>query len=267
MTKTTHQTLFIGGGNMGRAILRGYKTDGGDMTGISIIDPFMNEEDGAELGIDKLYRAYDEIPGDLKFATIVLATKPQVFEEASRPVADVLSEDALIISIMAGVTSARITQNIGRDVPVVRCMPNMAAAVQKSVNVAYATDDASKGKFDALFSGSGPVCWVDNEDDIHATTAVSGSGPAYFFAFVEAMGQAGEVAGLDPQFSLDLAIDTMIGAAELLKQDRAPTKLRESVTSKGGTTAAALDQFALHNNLNAIVMDAVMAAQSRSKEL
>ncbi len=267
MTKTTHQTLFIGGGNMGRAILRGYKTDGGDMTGISIIDPFMNEEDGAELGIGRLYRAYDEIPGDLKFATIVLATKPQVFEEASRPVANVLSEDALIISIMAGVTSDRITQNIGRQVPVVRCMPNMAASVQKSVNVAFATDPSSRGKFESLFAGSGPVRWVDKEDDIHATTAVSGSGPAYFFAFTEAMGKAGRQAGLEPRFALDLAIDTLIGAAELLKQNRAPSQLRESVTSKGGTTAAALEQFALHNSLDAIVMDAVMAAQSRSKEL
>ena len=267
MTDTANQTLFIGGGNMGRAILRGYKTNGGDMSGISIIDPFMEVQDAKDLGVATLYRAYGDIPGDLKFSTVVLATKPQVFEEASRPVANVLSEDALVVSIMAGVTSARITQNIGRHVPVVRCMPNMAAAVQKSVNVAFATDEAGKGTFEALFSGSGPVRWVGNEDDIHATTAISGSGPAYFFAFVEALGQAGEVAGLDPHFSLDLAIDTMIGAAELLKQDRSPSKLRESVTSKGGTTAAALDQFALHNNLNASVMDAVMAAQSRSKEL
>ncbi|WP_298921021.1 pyrroline-5-carboxylate reductase [uncultured Roseobacter sp.] len=267
MTKTANQTLLIGGGNMGRAILWGYKTNGGEMSNISIIDPFMDAQDATDLGIGALYRAYDDIPGDLKFATCVLATKPQVFEDASRPVSNVLSDDALIVSIMAGVTSARIIQTIGRPVPVVRCMPNMAASVQKSVNVAFATDASRKDQFEALFSGSGPVSWVDDEDDIHATTAVSGSGPAYFFAFVEAMGKAGELAGLDRQFAQDLAIDTLIGAAELLKQDRAPAKLRESVTSKGGTTAAALEQFAMHNNLNAIVMDAVMAAQSRSKEL
>ncbi|WP_298855863.1 pyrroline-5-carboxylate reductase [uncultured Ruegeria sp.] len=267
MTKTVDKTLFIGGGNMGRAILRGYKTDGGDMSKISIIDPFMDAQDASELGIGALHRAYDDIPSDLKFATIVLATKPQVFEDASRPVANVLSEDALVISIMAGVTSARIIQNIGRQVPVVRCMPNMAAAVQKSVNVAFATDASRKDQFEALFAGSGPVSWVEDEDHIHATTAVSGSGPAYFFAFVEAMGKAGEHAGLDPQFALDLATDTLIGAAELLKQDRMPSKLRESVTSKGGTTAAALEQFALNNNLNAIVLEAVKAAQSRSKAL
>ncbi len=267
MAMKTNQTLFIGGGNMGRAILWGYKADGGDMSLVSIIDPFMAEQDATALGIRTLYRTYDEIPDDLKFATVVLATKPQVFEDASRPVADVLSNDALIISIMAGVTCARIVQTIGRLVPVVRCMPNMAASVQKSVNVAFATEVASKEKFEALFTGSGPVSWVESEDHIHATTAVSGSGPAYFFAFVEAMGKAGEQSGLDSQFAMDLAIDTLIGAAELLKQNRTPSKLRESVTSKSGTTAAALEQFAMHNNLDAIVMDAVMAAHNRSKEL
>lgn len=267
MAKTKPQTLCVGGGNMGRAILKGYKTAGGDMSDISIIDPFMDARDAADLDIGTLYRTYDDIPADLKFSTVVLATKPQVFEEASRPVADVLGDDALVISIMAGVTSARIIQTIGKTVPVVRCMPNMAAEVQKSVNVAFTTEASSKGKLEALFAGSGPVSWVEDEDDIHATTAVSGSGPAYFFAFVEALGKAGEHAGLDARFALDLAVDTLIGAAELLKQDRAPSRLRESVTSKGGTTAAALEQFALHNNLDAIVLDAVLAAQSRSKEL
>ena len=237
------------------------------MSEIAILDPFMNETDATDLGISTVYRDHLDIPEGMKFATIVLATKPQVFEEASRPVADILDQNALIISIMAGVSSARIIRTIGQDFAVVRCMPNMAAAVQRSVNVAFATDASTRSRFEALFAGSGPVSWVDDEDDIHATTAVSGSGPAYFFAFTEAMALAGEQAGLDPQFSLDLAIDTLIGAAELLKHDRAPSCLRESVTSKGGTTAAALEQFALHNNLNAIVMDAVLAAQFRSKEL
>jgi len=266
MTKTALHTLFLGGGNMGRAILKGYKTGGGDMSEIAILDPFMDRADATDLGISTVYRDYAEIPDRVKFATIVLATKPQVFEEASRPIANVLDQNALVISIMAGVGSSRIIQTIGKDVAVVRCMPNMAAAVQRSVNVAFATDASTKNRFEALFAGSGPVRWVEDEDDIHATTAVSGSGPAYFFAFTEAMALAGEQVGLDQQFSLELAIDTLIGAAELLKHDRAPSRLRESVTSKGGTTAAALEQFALHNNLNAIVMDAVMAAQSRSKE-
>ncbi len=266
MTKTALHTLFLGGGNMGRAILKGYKTGGGDMSEIAILDPYMNEADATDLGIGTVYRDHSDIPEGTKFATIVLATKPQVFEEASRPVASILDQNALIISIMAGVSSARIIQTIGKDIAVVRCMPNMAAAIQRSVNVAFATNASTKSRFEALFAGSGPVCWVEGEDDIHATTAVSGSGPAYFFAFTEALALAGEQAGLDPQFSLELAIDTLIGAAELLKLDRAPSRLRESVTSKGGTTAAALEQFALHNNLNAIVMDAVIAAQARSKE-
>lgn len=267
MTISKDQTLFIGGGNMARAILKGHESDGGDMAAISIIDPFMSNDDAADLGIGRLYRTYGEVPEDLKFATAVLATKPQAFEEASRPVANVFGEGALVISIMAGVSSTRIIQTIGRDIPVVRCMPNMAAAVQKSVNVAYASSPSSKGRFEALFKGSGPVRWVGREDDIHATTAVSGSGPAYFFAFVEALGQAGVAAGLDSDFALNLAMDTLIGTAELLKSDRAPARLRKSVTSKGGTTEAALEAFTTRNNLNDIVMGAVLAAQSRSKEL
>lgn len=267
MVKTAHQTLFIGGGNMGRANLKGYKTGGGDMSEIAIIDPFMDKADANDLGICTVYRDYAEIPDHMTFATVVLATKPQVFEEASRPVADVLDQNALVISIMAGVSSSRIVRTIGKDVAVVRCMPNMAAAVQSSVNVAFATDAATRPRFEALFAGSGPVRWIENENDIHATTAVSGSGPAYFFAFTEAMAMAGEEAGLDRQFALELAIDTLIGAAELLKHDREPSRLRESVTSKGGTTAAALEQFALHNDLNATVMKAVTAAHARSQKL
>ena len=252
---------------MGGAILKGYKTHGGEISEIAILDPYIENGAAAELEIGTLFRSHDEIPSGKKFSTIVLATKPQVFEEASRQVADILDDDAVVISIMAGVTSDRIKDAIGKDVPIVRCMPNMAAAVQKSVNVAFVTDAPGKTRFEDLFAGSGPISWVENEDDIHATTAVSGSGPAYFFAFVEALGNAGKEAGLDAQFALELAIDTAIGAAELLVQDRNPTKLRESVTSKGGTTAAALGKFASDGNLNRLVQEAVFAAQSRSKEL
>lgn len=267
MAQKTKSTLFIGGGNMGTAILTGFRNSGGDMNTVCIVDPFMEVDAGVQLGLKGLSRRIDEIPEGVTFDIIVLAIKPQIFSTFDAAWADRLAPGGMVISIMAGVGSDRIQTSAGRNCDVVRCMPNMAAAVGLSVNVAFATNPARKADFQMLFSGSGPVRWIDAEADIHLTTAVSGSGPAYFFAFVEALALAGEKAGLDGQLSLDLAIDTMIGAAELLKEDRTPSALRESVTSKGGTTAAALDAFALNESLNAIVEDAVNAAAARSRAL
>lgn len=268
MADTDTKTLFLGAGNMARAILAGFKDSGGDMGAISVVDPFADEEMVSDLGLLKLYRDLADIDHNVtRFDTIVVAVKPQIFETFESGWADVLADDGTVISIMAGVPSEKILAKIGKPASVVRCMPNMAAAVGRSVNVAYTKDACRKDLFESLFQGSGPVSWIEQEDEIHLTTALSGSGPAYFFAFVEALAAAGENAGLTKRMSLDLSIDTMIGAAELLKNNRAPQSLREGVTSKGGTTAAALSAFGAHDNLNAIVQDAVDAAIERSHEL
>jgi len=267
MVQKTKSTLFIGGGNMGAAILTGFRDSGGDMNAVCVVDPFMDVDAGVQLGLKGLYRRIDEIPEEIVFDIMVLAIKPQIFDTFDAAWALKLAQDGMVISIMAGVGSDRIQTSAGRNCDIVRCMPNMAAAVGRSVNVAFATNPARKGDFQMLFSGSGPVRWVNIEADIHLATAVSGSGPAYFFAFVEALVLAGEKAGLESQFSLDLTIDTMIGATELLKENRTPSVLRESVTSKGGTTAAALDAFAKNDVLQTAVEDAVNAAAARSRAL
>jgi pyrroline-5-carboxylate reductase len=267
MTNSPRTTLFLGGGNMARAILRGYRASGGDMQKVFILDPFLPQDAADELGAGGLFRSAADFPRSAEFGQVVLATKPQVFDEAAAAARAAFEGAPLIISIMAGVSSTRISQATVSAAPVVRCMPNMAAAAGCSVNVAFCADEPSRAAFEALFRGSGPVYWVDAEEDIHATTAVSGSGPAYFFAFAEALQLAGQKAGLNSGFALDLAIDTLIGSAELLKQQRDPAAFRRSITSKGGTTEAALAAFALHNNLNAIVEDAVLAAAERSKAL
>ncbi|QBR37857.1 pyrroline-5-carboxylate reductase [Leisingera sp. NJS201] len=267
MVKQSKTTLFIGAGNMAQSILTGYKASGGDMAHVSVLDPFADVELAVGLNLKGLYRRIDEIEPDTLFDVVVLAVKPQIFETFGTDWASVLIDGGTVISIMAGVSSTRITACAGKPCSVVRCMPNMAAAVGRSVNVAYTADSTRKKTFETLFSGSGAIRWLANEDDMHLTTAISGSGPAYFFAFVEALAQAGTKAGLPAQLSLDLSIDTMIGAADLLKTKRAPADLRQSVTSKGGTTAAALDAFGLHDNLKAIVEDAVAAAVARSREL
>lgn len=252
---------------MGRAILKGFCSSGGNTRDVSVVDPFMETDAVADLRLGSHYRWLNEIPEAAEFEIIVLAVKPQVFETFDAAWANKLAQDGMVISIMAGVGSDRIQANAGRDCDVVRCMPNMAAAVGRSVNVAFATNPDRKSDFQVLFSGSGPVRWVDAETDLHLTTGISGSGPAYFFAFVEALAVAGEKAGLTPDLALDLSIDTMIGAGELLKVNRNPTDIRQSVTSKGGTTAAALHVFGSQDKLNAVVVDAVNAAVARSKVL
>lgn len=168
---------------------------------------------------------------------------------------------------MAGVAAEHIRVSSGRSCAVVRCMPNLAAAIGKSANVAFTKSIEHKKEFEALFSGSGQVHWIDEEDKIHITTAISGSGPAYFFAFVEALAFAGKRAGLDEKFAMDLSIETMIGSAGLLAEYRSAESLRVSVSSKGGTTAAALAAFADNNALNLVVDGAVQAAIARSYAL
>lgn len=267
MEQIEKTTLFIGCGNMGLAIVKGFRKSGGNMNNVSVVDPFLETESAVELGFGGLYRRLADVPQDQMFDRVVLAVKPQIFETLDAQWIDHLAHDGMVISIMAGVESKRLGNGLSTAQSVVRCMPNMAAAVGYSVNVVYISDQSRKPDFESLFRGSGPVQWVASEDEIHMTTAISGSGPAYFFAFVEALAQAGEKAGLETGFSLNLAMDTMIGAAELLKSNRDPASLRESVTSKGGTTAAALEALGHHDNLNAVVADGVSAAITRSREL
>jgi len=261
------KTLFIGAGNMGRAIIKGYLSAGGDALSITIVDPTVSELVQQELPGVGIYPTIEGLPSGVEFDFVVLAVKPQVFQSISLGISKIVSKNSTIISIMAGVDSTTIQTAILDKISVIRCMPNMAASVGYSANVAYTTDGTKRAAFEHLFGGAGPVTWVQEEAQIHLTTAVSGSGPAYFFAFTEALAAAGAREGLDAQLALDLAIDTLIGAGELLKQTRDPCSLRQSVTSKGGTTAAALDAFAFNGNLNAIVDDAVSAAVARSKEL
>lgn len=260
-------TLFVGAGNMGRAIIKGYLSAGGKTTDISIVDPFIPDSTKQELTGAHFFSDFESLDPGACFDMVVLATKPQIFHSVSQDIARVTAGNGTITSIMAGISSETISAAIGGNHSVVRCMPNMAASKGYSANVAFTADETKKQGFERLFGGSGTVRWVVDEDQIHLTTAISGSGPAYFFAFVEALAASGATSGLDPQLAMDLAIDTLIGASELLKSDRDPETLRKSVTSKGGTTAAALEAFGLNGNLQAVVDDAVSAAIVRSKEL
>ena len=262
--------LLIGAGSMGTAIIKSFIESGGNPEDISVLDPYINETNKNILSGCSIYNSQADIPEQSSFDAILLAVKPQTFNEISQDISVFSSAKCCVISIMAGVETKRIASSLGIEIPVIRCMPNIAALVKRSVNVAYIENDSydqQKAIFEDLFRGSGPIRWVDDEDLIHKTTALSGSGPAYFFAFVEAIAKAGIKAGLSEEHAMNLSIDTLIGAAALIETDRSPKKLRDSVTSKGGTTAAALSVFMDNKSLDDLVSDALSAAEKRSREL
>ena len=266
----TKRVLFIGAGNMGFAILRSFIDSGNESFDISIIDPNLSKEKKIQLPGCSFYEDFTELVDTVQFDVIVIAIKPQIFNDISSEIGACIDDSGLIVSIMAGVETNRINSCLGKDIKIIRCMPNLAALVNYSVNVAYiagTVDSSQKVTFEELFNGSGPIKWIDNEDLMHKTTALSGSGPAYYFAFTEALIKAGESMGLSSKQASDLAIDTFLGTAALIKENRSPEVLRERVTSKGGTTAAALSILMKNNCLDNLVKDALVAAEKRSKEL
>ena len=266
----TNHVLFVGAGNMGSAIIKSYLKTSGTSDVIHVIDPFVSDNTKDLLSECKFYESFNDLQDSIEFDTVVLAIKPQSFDEISRDLSNFITEKSIVISIMAGVETKRISNSLNKNAAVIRCMPNIAALVNRSVNVAYIAKDSKqshKKRFENIFLSSGPIRWVNNEDLIHKTTALSGSGPAYFFLFIEALAKAGQSAGLSEEQAMDLSIDTLIGAAALIEQDRSPEKLRESVTSKGGTTAAALSVFKNNNNLDELVSEALLAAEKKSREL
>jgi pyrroline-5-carboxylate reductase len=207
----------------------------------------------------------------VKFAdVIILAVKPKDFEVLlKQEVCCGLSEKKLLISIAAGVTTKHIEDVVGSDVPVIRAMPNMGALIGEAVTSLSRGNAASQKDIETateIFSLIGEVVEVD-EKLVDAVTAVSGSGPAYFFYIIESMIAAGVALGLDEKTAAKLVTKTALGSARLLealKED--PAVLRKKVTSKGGTTEAAIAIFE-KKKIKSIINDAIKAASKRSREL
>lgn len=202
---------------------------------------------------------------------IVLAVKPQVLHEVCESIkSHSQSNSPLFISIAAGIRSTDIDRWLGNHNAVVRCMPNTPALIQAGATGLFAnstSSEAQKKIADKILSSAGITIWVDKESQLDAVTAVSGSGPAYFFLFMEAMQQAGEHLGLNSETASLLARQTALGAARMsLESSDDPATLRTRVTSKGGTTAAALASFE-QNNFTGIVEQALTAARDRAIEL
>jgi len=259
---------FIGGGNMAGAIIGGLLKAGRPATTVTVVEPGAARR--AELsalfpGL-KLLEAAD---ASLATAALVAwAVKPQVFAEAAAPCAAHIA-DAVQLSIMAGVRCDAIAASTGAA-RVVRTMPNTPALVGQGMTGLYATeavDAPARALAEAVLQPTGALVWVDRESDLDAVTAISGSGPAYMFYVIEAMVRAGEAMGLPAATARRLAEGTMTGAAALsAASEESPATLRERVTSKGGTTAAALAVLA-ERQVGPAFEAAIEAARARAEEL
>jgi pyrroline-5-carboxylate reductase len=235
---------LIGGGQMARALIGGWTARGAPPTSIAVADPTASQRDW--LGT--------QFPGVALHATNaaaadgapvwVLAVKPQLLAEAIQPLASLAQrQNPLVISIAAGIRAEDIRRWLGGEARVVRAMPNRPALLGVGVSGLYsdvALAESDRALVTRLLEAAGSVVWVDSEADMDAVTAVSGSGPAYFFLLIELLEAAGQAEGLAPEIARRLAIDTAHGAAVLARGSTDdPATLRAQVTSKGGTTAAA----------------------------
>ncbi len=262
------QTIaFIGGGNMASALIGGLVRSGTAAGQIVVVEPLDAQRDKLlqSFGVTAQAAADARLAGA---ATVVWAVKPQLFAQAAAPCAPFIAQ-ALQLSVMAGIRSDAIVL-AGGSQRVVRAMPNTPALIGQGIAGLFArpaVDAAARADVQALFAPTGASLWVEHEDDLDAVTALSGSGPAYVFYFLEAMVQAAAEMGLTPEQGRLLAQSTFAGAAALAQQSPlSPTALREQVTSKGGTTHAAISSLDA-SGVKAAFVQALHAARLRAQAL
>ena len=257
---------FIGGGNMAQALIGGLLSRGLPATRVTVSDPV---EHVRELLQAKDIHVTDNNIDAIRDADIVvLAVKPQVLADVLKPL-NGLFTDKLIVSIVAGAEIETISAFTGTEM-VVRVMPNTPALVQTGAHGLFAypvVDDAKRELASQVLAATGLTLWVESEDQIDAVTAVSGSGPAYFFYMMESMIRAGKNMGLDEKVATALTLQTALGAAQMaITSASSPAELRKNVTSPNGTTQAALEVFD-RAQISQNIQTALAAAQKRSQEL
>lgn len=261
---------FIGGGNMARSLIAGLVAAGHPPARIEVTDPDPGKREtlATTFGVGATDDNRDAVA---RADTVVLAIKPQMMETVCTGLAPALRGHApLIVSIAAGVRTGALAGWLDFTGALVRCMPNTPALLQAGVTALYASEQAGadeRGRAESILRAAGEVIWVDDEPMLDTVTAISGSGPAYFFRFMEALEAAGVARGLEPEQARLLVRETAFGAARMAREaGEAPGTLRQNVTSKGGTTAAALDALEA-GGLADLVERAVAAAADRAGEL
>ncbi len=262
---------FIGGGNMAAALIAGLANQLTDGANIHVIDPNAD-------ALARLHQQYGVTTAGATDAAvaaadvIVLAVKPQNMREVAAQLLPCIdrSKQPLVVSIAAGIRGADLSRWLGGYGAIVRCMPNTPALIGMGITGMVAMPGVSEAQTraaDDILRAVGETVWLDDESKIDAVTAVSGSGPAYVFYFIEAMQQAAAEMGLSAQQGTQLALATFAGAAQLATRSSEPVSLlRERVTSKGGTTYAALTSMEA-SGVKASIVTALKAAAARGKEL
>jgi pyrroline-5-carboxylate reductase len=258
---------LVGCGVMGGALLGRWRLAGMPDSAIVVVDPRPTglPSDFAGILVTDTVDAMSAGPPDV----VVLGVKPQLVAEVAGSLREVLTQPYLLVSMMAGVRTATLASLLP-VARIARIMPNMAARVGEGVTAAFlpVASVPDQALLAALMRAAGPVVWLDDEQRFDAVTAISGSGPAFLFRFIEVLAGAGEAAGLDPDMAVLLARQTMIGAAALLREGEAsPAELRAAVTSPNGTTQAGLDALDGDGALSALIRLTVRAAADRSRVL
>jgi pyrroline-5-carboxylate reductase len=260
--------VLVGAGNIGFAMLRGWKA--GTSHEFTVVEPDERLRDRAAAEGVSVLASFGDWAGPASADAVILATKPDVVPPVTSKVAAIANGSAVVISVAAGVTIETIAARLGSTtIGVIRSMPNTPAAIGEGMIVCCcgsSVSDAQRALAQELMSCVGKTTFVEDESLMDAVTAVSGSGPAYLFHFVEALTAAAQAAGLDEQASSLLAKQTVFGAAKLMiESEISPSELRRQVTSPKGTTEAALN--VLMRDLSALLTEAVGAAKARSIEL
>ena len=259
---------FIGAGNMAASLIGGLRAQGLEAAQIRASDPGAEQRAKihAEHGIEMFENNAQAVEGA---DVVVLAVKPQAMKAVCEALKPSLKPEQLVVSIAAGITCASMNNWLGSQ-PIVRCMPNTPALLRQGVSGLYATAEVStdqRQQAEQLLSAVGIALWLDSEQQLDAVTAVSGSGPAYFFLLIEAMTAAGEKLGLPRETASKLTLQTALGAAHMaVSSDVDAAELRRRVTSPNGTTEAAIKSFQA-NGFEALVEKALGAAAHRSAEM
>lgn len=261
---------FIGGGNMAASIIGGLLAAGIDARHISVSDP-SNESLERVCQLGDVQATQDNATAVAAADVVIMAVKPQLMREIAEGLAPALqAKQPLVISIAAGIRSASLSQWLGGNCPVVRCMPNTPALLASGATALHADQQVSSEQrqlAESILQAVGLSVWVDEEAELDVVTAVSGSGPAYFFHLMEAMQAEAEAMGLNPQTASALIAQTALGAARMAQESGStPAELRRQVTSPKGTTEAALNQFA-NDEFISVVGRALRAARDRSISL
>lgn len=261
---------FIGAGNMARSLIVGLLQDQANVA-LRVADPDPLQLDAIRKHWPEIFTSTDNLEAMQGADVVVLAVKPQVMREVVESLAEQAQRNRpLFISIAAGIREQALSRWLGGNMPIVRCMPNTPALVQAGATGLYANPhvaEAQRSSAESILRAVGITRWFDDESKLDAVTAVSGSGPAYFFLVMEAMQAAAEKLGIPAEDAHLLVVQTALGAARLaLESNDPPAELRRKVTSKGGTTEAAL-KVLNDGGLPALFDEALHAAENRSREL